>query len=345
MSWNIAKPGDQINGPVVMTDTLNVDSNTLVVDAANNRVGIGTTTPSVKVQVDNNGQSEVRIRNTSGSGLAVLALVAGAQQSSPWYVYADASRNLVFQDNATDRLRIDSSGYVYTSSGGRIGVGAVPTTPLQVNGSGVNIASIVDTSATGYSGLVFKGTGTQNYSIGMGGPSETTFGLSNKFFVYDGLAGAMRMVIDASGRLSVGGAPTGTGKFEIQGVASGERILFSQTASNTSARTMFSIGYRSGGTSSYGYDAIVCATETQFDDSYGIRFNSGPSGTEKMRLNSSGNLGLGVSTFGNSAATVLGLANATAPTTSPAGMGQLYVENGALKYRGSSGTVTTIANA
>ena len=29
----------------------------------------------------------------------------------------------------------------------------------------------------------------------------------------------------------------------------------------------------------------------------------------------------------------------------PAGVGQLYVESGALKYRGSSGTVTTIANA
>jgi hypothetical protein len=59
----------------------------------------------------------------------------------------------------------------------------------------------------------------------------------------------------------------------------------------------------------------------------------------------SGNVGIGVSTFGTSAQTVLGLANATAPSTSPAGMGQLYVEAGALKYRGSSGTVTTIANA
>ena len=58
-----------------------------------------------------------------------------------------------------------------------------------------------------------------------------------------------------------------------------------------------------------------------------------------------GNVGIGVSTFGTSAAKVLGLANATAPSTSPAGMGQLYVEAGALKYRGSSGTVTTIAAA
>ena len=58
-----------------------------------------------------------------------------------------------------------------------------------------------------------------------------------------------------------------------------------------------------------------------------------------------GNVGIGTSTFGTSAVTVIGIANGTAPATSPAGMGQLYVEGGALKYRGSSGTVTTIANA
>jgi hypothetical protein len=69
------------------------------------------------------------------------------------------------------------------------------------------------------------------------------------------------------------------------------------------------------------------------------------SNTERMRVTSAGNVGIGTSTFGTSAAIVIGIANGTAPTTSPAGMGQLYVEGGALKYRGSSGTVTTIANA
>lgn len=43
---------------------------------------------------------------------------------------------------------------------------------------------------------------------------------------------------------------------------------------------------------------------------------------------------------------VITLANATtAPTSNPSGGGILYCQSGALKYRGSSGTVTTIAAA
>jgi len=42
---------------------------------------------------------------------------------------------------------------------------------------------------------------------------------------------------------------------------------------------------------------------------------------------------------------VISIGNATAPASNPTGGGILYVEAGALKYRGSSGTVTTIAAA
>ena len=43
---------------------------------------------------------------------------------------------------------------------------------------------------------------------------------------------------------------------------------------------------------------------------------------------------------------VVGITNATTvPTSNPTGGGILYVESGALKFRGSSGTVTTVANA
>ena len=68
----------------------------------------------------------------------------------------------------------------------------------------------------------------------------------------------------------------------------------------------------------------------------------------RMQISSTGNIGFNngqPAVWGTSAEKVIGIGNGTAPTTSPAGMGQLYVEAGALKYRGSSGTVTTIAAA
>jgi hypothetical protein len=64
----------------------------------------------------------------------------------------------------------------------------------------------------------------------------------------------------------------------------------------------------------------------------------------KMTLDASGNLLVGLAAAGTTAAKTIQIANGTAPTANVTG-GQLYVEAGALKYRGSSGTVTTIANA
>lgn len=52
----------------------------------------------------------------------------------------------------------------------------------------------------------------------------------------------------------------------------------------------------------------------------------------------------GAGSFGGGT-NVIFIGNSTAPTTNPTGGGILYVQSGALKYRGSSGTVTTLANA
>ena len=89
----------------------------------------------------------------------------------------------------------------------------------------------------------------------------------------------------------------------------------------------------------------VATSQLDILSSGAIDFQTGGSIASKMRLDASGNLGLGGTSFG-SGAVVMFIANATtAPTTNPTGGGVLYVEGGALKYRGSSGTVTTIANA
>ncbi len=71
----------------------------------------------------------------------------------------------------------------------------------------------------------------------------------------------------------------------------------------------------------------------------------GTNNAERVYIESGGNIGLNGHSFG-SGVKVIFIANAgTDPSTNPTGGGVLYVSSGALKYRGSSGTVTAIAPA
>jgi len=65
-----------------------------------------------------------------------------------------------------------------------------------------------------------------------------------------------------------------------------------------------------------------------------------------QRLAAGGNVGFRTTSQFGGGRGVIAIANATvAPSGNPAGGGILYVEDGALKYRGSNGTVTVIAPA
>jgi hypothetical protein len=65
-----------------------------------------------------------------------------------------------------------------------------------------------------------------------------------------------------------------------------------------------------------------------------------------QRLAEGGNIGIRTSDQFGRGKGVIAIANATvAPSVNPAGGGILYVQDGALKYRGSNGTVTAIAPA
>jgi len=63
-----------------------------------------------------------------------------------------------------------------------------------------------------------------------------------------------------------------------------------------------------------------------------------------QQLAAGGNIGIRTTSQFGGGQGVMAIANATvAPSVNPAGGGILYVEDGALKYRGANGTVTTIA--
>lgn len=80
-------------------------------------------------------------------------------------------------------------------------------------------------------------------------------------------------------------------------------------------------------------------------DSFKISRNGVPGTNDRFVLTTAGNVGFNGASFGTSAAGVLFIGNGTAPSSNSTGGGQLYCESGALKYRGTSGTVTTLGAA
>lgn len=80
-------------------------------------------------------------------------------------------------------------------------------------------------------------------------------------------------------------------------------------------------------------------------DLYGTAIRFYPGGTYAGQFDSALNLLVGQASAATSSAKTIQIANGTAPSANPTDGGALYVESGALKYRGSGGTITTIANA
>lgn len=122
----------------------------------------------------------------------------------------------------------------------------------------------------------------------------------------------------------------------------------SASVGTTDANTYISVA---GGRAYFGYDAVSGNTVVQSTAGRGIEINVandtfGSGTTTGLFINSSGNIGLG--TVGPvvklDVVGVLRLGDQSAPGT-PTGGGYLYVEAGALKYKGSSGTVTTLGVA
>ena len=113
------------------------------------RVGIGTTGPATNLEVSA-ASAEARITSTGGGNSARLTFIPGGE-SNPWYIYG-LGRNLVFQDNVTERARIDSSGRLLVGTSSDSG-GAL----FQVNGDRIRIGTAktpASASATGTTGEI-----------------------------------------------------------------------------------------------------------------------------------------------------------------------------------------------
>jgi len=134
---------------------LNVDSNTLVVDATNNRVGIGTTPTSDFHHYKNASAVVQRIQNqTSGMQFQMNDGV----ESGAGVIYMEGSGPLTLWTGGSQRMRIDSSGNlkfnsgygsVATAYGCRAWVNFDGTGTVAIRASG-NVSSITDNAVGDY---------------------------------------------------------------------------------------------------------------------------------------------------------------------------------------------------
>jgi len=110
----IGDSGDTIN--FADGQNINIDSNTLYIDSTNNRVGIGTTSPTQKLYVNGHivGNSLNIPSNTSSPPSGVT-------------IHKPANDTMAFRINSTEKMRLTSTG---------LGIGtSSPLNELDVNGS------------------------------------------------------------------------------------------------------------------------------------------------------------------------------------------------------------------
>jgi hypothetical protein len=115
---------------LTMSGDLTVDTNTLYVDSANNRVGVGTVSPTYQLDVTSSGGSSFAMwhNSTTGSGASNGFLVGASGNDAIIWNYEAAT--MQFSTNNTERMRIDSSGILLvgatSSNSANVGHGLNP---------------------------------------------------------------------------------------------------------------------------------------------------------------------------------------------------------------------------
>jgi len=256
------------------------------------------------------------------------------------------------------------SGFVLinTSLGGTPAVQGVSSTSGIVSAYGVQGNATSGSGGIAY-GIYGSATGssTQNWA---GWFASGNVNVANDFYTGGTLrlsGGALSNITTLAMGGALSGATTiaGSGKLSIT-LSSGDVAEFKGSSGaanviiNAFTSTQAILKFRQNGTSKYTFSVNGTAESSDGDfaayaaaPNYNFLFVDGGTGSGDMylSLNSTRNIGLFSSSVGFGGGTnVIAIKNATAPTSNPSGGGILYVEAGALKYRGSSGTVTTIAN-
>jgi hypothetical protein len=293
-TWRLAVGGGDnafVAGRGLFIRDENVGATRLAIDSSGN-VGIGTSSPAAKFVVSNAGAGGIEML-TDGT------IQSYNRSTSAYQTLRLDGSVLLFRPSGTEAMRIDASGNVgigTSSPNGRVTIGAnandtalsgtTNTTGLHLYARQFGISQLDSlTSSSSNSGMSLRtyNNGTYTEFIANFQGNTTTFQT----------AGTERMRIDSSGNVLIGSTSIGTAATRNLTVGTPASVSGGITlwAANTSTH---SINFGDGTTGDEQYRGIVEYAHS--GDS--MRFYT--AATERMRIDSSGNLLLGTtSTFGS----------------------------------------------
>jgi hypothetical protein len=249
----------------------------ITIDSAG-RLGIGTTNPGALLHLSATaGNQELRFSDTTNTAMGRIYEANGLT------IISETAHPIIFQTNAAERLRIDSSG--------RVGIGtSTPDNLLHVKASGSYGGIIADNSST-TGGGTFRAyqngslIGTFGASGAIEGNTTSDVGLFAETgglrFYTNGSAAAAKATLDSSGRLGIGTTSPGM-KLTINDTTTAQIQLgyndsiYGRIGRNSSGNYEFS-SYENGGNLLFGTTGTTGST------------------TERARIDASGRLLVGTS--------------------------------------------------
>ncbi len=322
---NITGTGNiSTTGTATFTGDLTVDTNTLYVDSTNNRVGLGTSSPSylidaqtaagnAQVQIKSGGDlAQVILHSTDTTGNSQINFADADSSNVGMLQYFHSDNHMEFTVNSSEAMRIDSSGDAIIG-----GTTAGASSAVTISGDGYvqaryssGPAAYFDRLSTDGTIAEFRKDGSAVGSIGSRGAGTSYIILKSSAGAGAGLTGSDNAILPMDeSALADANTSLGNGSYRFKDLHWSNSVLVGATSGRGGAATGHLFKMPSGDVYFEIMGSTTSAnTDILFSDgtggSYGVvgydhtndalRFftNSG----ERMRIDSSGNLLVGKTT-------------------------------------------------